>query len=184
MSFLVGPAQMLSHMRVGYAQIPTRPMLVTGTITLNGNPAPDGLTLIAKINGVEAGSTTTSGGQYTLVVNATMGDSTTGQTVNFVLGGLSTSQTVTFDNTSNGGVQTLDLAFTGTPTTGMATTTQVQTTQTSTTQVSTTPSTGTTSTTTEATSSQSTTNSSSSSSATSSVTSSTSRRKSRLKVHL
>jgi hypothetical protein len=106
---------------------PARPMLINGNVTLNGTPAPDGLTLTAQINGRLAESTTTQGGQYTLVVNATDGDQTQGETVNFSLANLATSQTTTFDNISNGGVQALDLAFTGTPSQSQATATTTQT---------------------------------------------------------
>ncbi|MFH0928896.1 MAG: hypothetical protein V1818_00905 [Candidatus Aenigmatarchaeota archaeon] len=35
-----------------------------GTVTINGQPAPDGTTVTAKINGVDVSSTTTSGGNY------------------------------------------------------------------------------------------------------------------------
>lgn len=152
-----------SFVHVAYAQVPERPMLVMGNITLNGNPAPDGLTLYAKIGGRDAGSTTTEDGQYVLQVDAIDGADTRGETINFFLTSLSTSQTATFDNISNGGVLTLPLAFTGTPTTPtVTTTTQVQTTQTSTS--------GTTSTGTQTTSTQSTVITSSSSSSETSST--------------
>lgn len=35
-----------------------------GTVTLNGSPAPDGTTIVAKVNGVEVASTATKGGKY------------------------------------------------------------------------------------------------------------------------
>lgn len=35
-----------------------------GYVTVNGQPAPDGTSVIAKINGVQVASTTTSGGRY------------------------------------------------------------------------------------------------------------------------
>jgi hypothetical protein len=89
-------------------QPPSRPMLVSGTVTLNGSPAPDGSTVIAKVGGETRGTATVSGGQYELVVNGT-----NGETVNFYLNNLQSDQNLTFDNVSNGGLQTLDLVFTG-----------------------------------------------------------------------
>ncbi|MGA2460703.1 MAG: PEF-CTERM sorting domain-containing protein [Candidatus Bathyarchaeia archaeon] len=98
-----------------FAQVPIRPMLITGNITLNGSPAPDGLTLTAMISGKTAGSTTTSGGQYTLQVDAVDGDQTQSshEQINFLLNGLTSSQTANFDNTANGGVLQLYLLFGG-----------------------------------------------------------------------
>ncbi len=97
-------------------QPPARPMLVSGTVTLNGSPAPDGLTVIAKVGGQIRGTTTVSGGQYELVVNGT-----NGETVDFYLNNLQGDQDLTFDNISNGGLQTLNLAFTGNVTTATTT---------------------------------------------------------------
>ena len=115
--------------RMAFAQQPPeRPMLITGTVTLNGSPAPTGLTVIAKVESQVRGTATVSGGQYQLVVNGTQGE-----VINLFLNNLQSSQTATFDNISNGGVLTLDLAFTGTVTTTMATQTQTSVTSTTTT---------------------------------------------------
>jgi hypothetical protein len=106
-------ASTFSSVQLVHAQIPERPMLITGNVTFNGSPAPDGLILFATINSRAAGNTTTSGGQFTLQVDAIDGSSTSGETIQFSLGNLGTSQTATFDNTSNGGLLTMNLAFTG-----------------------------------------------------------------------
>jgi hypothetical protein len=107
-------------------QPPSRPMLVSGTVTLNGSPAPDGLTVIAKVGGQVRGTATVSGGQYELVANGT-----NGETVDFYLNNLQSDQHLTFDNVSNGGLETLNLAFTG----NVITATTATTTSSSTTEI-------------------------------------------------
>jgi len=84
-------------------------MLISGSVTLNGSQAPDGLTVFAKVGAEVRGSSLVSNGHYDLVVNGT-----NGETVNFYLNNLPSSQTVQFDNVSNGGVLLLDLSFAGT----------------------------------------------------------------------
>jgi hypothetical protein len=44
--------------------VPGIPNAFYGTVTLNGNPAPDGTVVTAKINGVEVARTTTKNGKY------------------------------------------------------------------------------------------------------------------------
>lgn len=112
---------------VAFAQQPPGiPLIVSGTVTLNGSPAPDGLNLTAWDGTEFVGSTTTSAGNYTVEVCGTAGQTCSGgDTISFELGGLTTSQTTTF---SVGGVVTLNLAFTGTPTQAAVTTTPTTTT--------------------------------------------------------
>lgn len=51
------------------AQAPCNPMFISGKATVNGNPAPTGLEVIAKVNGVETGKTITKDGWYGLEPN-------------------------------------------------------------------------------------------------------------------
>jgi hypothetical protein len=102
-------------------QVPELPMTIYGNVTLNGSPAPDGLNVTAWDNGRLVGSTTTSGGSYSVVVCGVAGETcSAGDTISFQLAQLTTSQTAAF-NTSTGGVLALNLAFTGTPVIAAAT---------------------------------------------------------------
>lgn len=93
--------------------IPAQPHQFSGSVTYNGQPAPDGLSVVAKINGVEVASTTTSGGNYGIDSMFYVADSNndrSGETINFFVNGVDTDQTAVF---KNGGDTTLDLTVTG-----------------------------------------------------------------------
>jgi len=122
-------------MPAGFAQQPPGlPMIVSGQVTLNGNPAPDGYNITAWDNGAFVGSTLTSGGNFSVQVCGQSGQTCNqGDTISFQLAQLTTSQTTTF---SRGFPANLNLDFTGTPnqqpqvvTTPQASVTEAQTTQ-------------------------------------------------------
>jgi len=88
-------------------------MIVSGAVTLNGNPSPDGYNITAWDNGAVIGSTLTSGGNYSVAVCGQAGQTCNqGDTISFQLDQLTTSQTTTLNR---GFPATLNLAFTGTP---------------------------------------------------------------------
>ena len=93
--------------------IPGIPHQFYGSVTYNGQAAPDGLSVVAKINGVEVASTTTSGGKYGYSPIFYIEDPNSirsGQTINFFVNGVDTGQTAVFQN---GGRTKLDLTATG-----------------------------------------------------------------------
>lgn len=98
-----------------------------GSVTYNGQPAPDGLLVVAKIEGEEVASITTKNGEYglgdldgdgdfeieeTFIIEDPNNDLCVGgcPTVNFFVNGEDTGQTKIFNN---GGVTQLDLTATG-----------------------------------------------------------------------
>lgn len=95
--------------------IPGIPNAFYGTVTWNGQPAPDGTTITAKINGVQVASTNTVGGKYgypagTFLVNDP-NSNRVGKTINFFVNNVDTGQTAVFS-----GAQysfTLNLAASG-----------------------------------------------------------------------
>jgi hypothetical protein len=120
-----------------------------GSVTINGNPAPDGTTVVAKINGVEVASTTTKDGKYgynpIFYVDDPDNDRS-GKEIRFFVNGVDTGKTEYF---CNGCSTRLDLTIAGTtttqPSTGgsytppqTTTTTQPPTNQTTTTTTTTT----------------------------------------------
>ena len=93
--------------------IPGIPHQFYGSVTYNGQSAPDGLSVVAKINGVEVASTTTSGGKYGYSPVFYVDDPNNiraGDTVNLFVNGIDTGQSETF---KNGGRTELDLTATG-----------------------------------------------------------------------
>jgi len=98
----------------GFAQAPPGiPMIISGAVTLNGTPSPDGYNITAWDNGAVVGSTLTSGGNYSVQVCGQSGQScNSGDTINFQLDQLTTTQTTTF---SRGSAANLNLDFSGTP---------------------------------------------------------------------
>jgi len=71
--------------------IPGVPNLFYGAVTWNGAPAPDGTTVVAKINGIEVASTTTKDGKYgynpTFYVDDPNNDRS-GEIINFFVNGV------------------------------------------------------------------------------------------------
>jgi hypothetical protein len=88
--------------------VPGIPHQFWGAVTVNGQPASDGLTVTAKINGVEVKSTTTSGGEYNLIIDDPFNDRS-GDAVNFFVEGKDTDQSLDY---CNGCVNELDLSAT------------------------------------------------------------------------
>ena len=100
--------------------IPGIPHQFYGSVTYNGKPAPDGLSVVATINGDIVASTTTSGGNYgysPIFYVEDPNNDRSGETITFIVNGVDTGQSAIFQN---GRVSRLDLAATGpsvTPTT-------------------------------------------------------------------
>ncbi len=102
--------------------IPGIPNAFYGAVTWNGQPAPDGTTIKAKINGVQVASTTTSGGKYGYPLGCKTpekpnsfcvddpNNDRTGKTINFFVNDVDTGQTAVFQN---GQFTPLDLTATG-----------------------------------------------------------------------
>ncbi len=81
--------------------IPGVPNQFYGSVSLNGQPAPDGTTIVAIVNGVQVASTTTSNGKYgynpTFFVTDPNNDRS-GKTITFFVNGVDTGQTSIFCN--------------------------------------------------------------------------------------
>ena len=93
--------------------IPGIPNQFYGTVTYNGQPARDGLSVVAKINGVEVGSTTTFDGKYGYTPLFKVQDpynDRSGETINFFVNGVYTGQTASFCNAC---ITELDLTAVG-----------------------------------------------------------------------
>jgi len=98
--------------------VPGLPHAFYGSVTLNGQPAPDGTIITAKIDGKEVATTATSGGKYGYPVGSFYVDDPnndrTGSTVHFFVNGIDTGKTVIF---CNGCATRLDLSVGSTTTT-------------------------------------------------------------------
>ena len=102
----------------GFAQQPPGiPWIVSGTVTLNGSAAPDGLNVTAWDNGAIVGSALTSGGNYSVNICGSAGQVChSGDTVTFQLAQLKdTTDTFALTSSNEGFPSTLNLSFTGTP---------------------------------------------------------------------
>ncbi len=82
---------------------PALPQQFWGTVTVNGNPAPDGTTVTAKVDGEAVKSADTMDGEYSLVVQ----DQSPGETVHFFVEGTDTEETGTV---LEGGVERIDFS--------------------------------------------------------------------------
>jgi len=80
--------------------IPGIPHQFYGDVYVNGNPAADGTVIIAFIAGTEVASTTTSGGDYNLIVPDPLGDRS-GDIITFSAAGKDTGKTAVFQNAKN-----------------------------------------------------------------------------------
>jgi len=93
--------------------IPGIPHAFYGAVTWNGNPAPDGTTVTAKIDGIEVSSTTTKDGKYgydpVFYVDDPNNDRS-GDEIRFFINGIDTGQTKYF---CNGCSTKLNLAASG-----------------------------------------------------------------------
>lgn len=99
---------------IALAAAPGIPNAFYGIVTWNGSPAPDGTSVVAKINGVQVASTTTSGGKYgypigSFYIEDPNGDRP-GKTINFFVNNVDTGQTAIFNT---GGVTQLNLVASG-----------------------------------------------------------------------
>jgi len=63
-----------------------------GNVTLDGSPAPDGTNVTAQMNGRTAGSDSTSGGEYSLIIQTIEGDQA-GDSITFFVDGLNAGST-------------------------------------------------------------------------------------------
>jgi hypothetical protein len=92
--------------------LPGTPCAFYGTVLINGQLAPDGTTVTAKINGVDVGSTTTLNGKFMgsqiLIVEDPI-NNRAGKIVQFFVNGVDTTQTFPF---LNGGTVRLDFSIT------------------------------------------------------------------------
>lgn len=89
---------------------PSPPQLFTGSVTIDGSPAPDGTSVTAEVGGVEVASTTTSGGTYGIEICP---DDYAGQTVVFKVNGVYGGEAVC--PATAGESITVDLVITGEP---------------------------------------------------------------------
>jgi len=99
---------------IALAAAPGIPNAFYGIVTWNGQPAPDGTSVVAKINGVQVASTTTSGGKYgypigSFYIEDPNGDRP-GKIINFFVNNIDTGQTAIFNT---GGVTQLNLVASG-----------------------------------------------------------------------
>lgn len=82
--------------------IPGIPNAFYGDVTVNGQPASDGTTVVAKINGVQVASITTSGGKYGYPIGSFYVDDPnsdrSGKAINFFVNGVDTGQSYYFCN--------------------------------------------------------------------------------------
>ncbi len=81
-----------------------------GSVTWNGSPAPGGMSVVAKINGVEVASTTTKDGRYGYDPIFYIAGDRSGDEISFFVNGVDTGQTKYF---CNGCTTLLDLTATG-----------------------------------------------------------------------
>lgn len=85
--------------------IPPMPGEFYGNVTINGMPAPAGILIEARINGLSAGSLTTTtagsyGGKGTFDPRLMVSGQSNGQVVSFFIGGLEANQTAVFQERS------------------------------------------------------------------------------------
>lgn len=100
----------LFSMSILVAQQPLKPHTFYGKLYLSdGNPAPPSLTLVAKINDVEYGRTTTSNGRYDFLVVTDPENKNEGETIYFYVEGILADPT---DDFKNGGFTEWDLTLT------------------------------------------------------------------------
>ena len=101
--------------------LPEKPNQFYGTVTINGQPAPDGSIVTAKINGAEVASTVTKNGKYgyepIFYISDTDPPSRSGATINFFVNGIDSGKSASF---CNGCVDRLDLSVTQQTTGGNA----------------------------------------------------------------
>lgn len=102
------------------AQQPKNPHVFRGQVTFSNGPSPSGLTLIAKIDGEEFGSTTTSDGKYDYLIVSDPENNNADKTIEFYVHGIKANEDYVF---KNGGFTELDLTIDAqTPTTTPTTT--------------------------------------------------------------
>jgi hypothetical protein len=94
--------------------VPSQPHWFYGSVDINGSPAPDGTTIVAKINGIDVASTTTLDGKYgyepMFFVPDTDPSTRPGATISFFVNDVNTYQTAIF---STNGITKLDLTAVG-----------------------------------------------------------------------
>lgn len=82
-----------------FAVPPSLPHTFYGKLYLsNGNPVPAGLTLVAKINNTQYGSTTTSDGRYDYLLVTDPNNQNQGKTIYFYVNDIQATQTYIFKN--------------------------------------------------------------------------------------
>lgn len=78
------------------------PNAFLGYVIVNGQPAPDGTTIVAKIDGVQVASTTTSGGKYGYPLGVFMvydpNNDRIGKEIKFFVNGVDTGKNYSFNN--------------------------------------------------------------------------------------
>lgn len=94
---------------VAYAQPPGIPIIVRGSVTLNGNVAPDGVPVVAKVAGEVRASALTASGQYDLTISGS-----SGEVIDLYVGTLASGQHVTFDISQGGVFENVNLSVTDT----------------------------------------------------------------------
>ena len=109
LALLVGMILLFTLPAVVSAQVQF-PHIFVGTVTLDGDAAPDGTVVSAWVEGVTdaAGTATTSGGSYSIVADPGE-DSWAGLAVTFLVAGSPAAESTTFEH---GGADVLDLTAT------------------------------------------------------------------------
>ena len=100
--------------------LPEKPHQFYGTVTINGAPAADGTSIVAKINGIEVASTITKDNTYGYSPTFYVDDPNSnraGKTIEFFVNDVNTGQTEIF---ANGKSTRIDLTATITTTTTTA----------------------------------------------------------------
>jgi len=119
--FIILSLTFLSNVNVFAADQPLLPHIFHGKVTFSDGPSPAGLTLIAKIDGVEFGRTTTSDGKYDYLIVTDPENNNNGKTIYFYVDGIKANEDYVYKNEE---FTELDLTLTSPrPTTTTTTTT-------------------------------------------------------------
>ncbi|MBF8266783.1 MAG: hypothetical protein HW388_291 [Dehalococcoidia bacterium] len=87
------------------------PIIFSGNVTVGGQPAADGLVVVARMGGVNAGSATTQGGRYGGLTVGTTHRDMVGRTITFHLDGEVAQETEVFEEFIQPVTRTRDLTF-------------------------------------------------------------------------
>lgn len=80
------------------AQPPPIPSDYTGTVTIDGKPAPDGTTVQARIGTYASEPVTVKGGKYEFLIVGPLDPALQGRTITFLVGGSAANETSTLES--------------------------------------------------------------------------------------